>query len=149
MAQRSEEAVERARKEANAPYREPGPIDRAGEPLHRRAGVAPDDAVRFSAGLERMGEPAFERARLGRQLVRPGGRPFEHLEQPGDEQHVAQACLDRAGPGEQVVGDGIANAAEAKFIPALAFLKQRTEPRSEERRVGQERVSKCRSRWWP
>src|SRR3546814_19780394 len=32
-------------------------------------------------------------------------------------------------------------------LPALAFLRE-TEVRSEERRVGKECVSKCRSRWW-
>src|SRR3546814_20574276 len=49
-------------------------------------------------------------------------------------------------PPEQVSQE-IRDAFELGMLPPVSALK--TLPRSEERRVGKECVSTCRSRWWP
>jgi len=44
---------------------------------------------------------------------------------PGDEKHIAQACLDGGGAREEPIGYGVSNAANAKFVEGLPFRKAR------------------------
>src|SRR3546814_11759673 len=62
-----------------------------------------------------------------------------------------EAFLDASHPGTKViVGDGPALTDLGARYPAAVFLgKLGGEKRSEERRVGKECVSTCRSRWSP
>src|SRR3546814_12927165 len=46
-------------------------------------------------------------------------------------------------------GTGASASDPASFAAALSFYRSRLPSRSEERRVGKECVSTCRSRWWP
>src|SRR3546814_18375844 len=50
------------------------------------------------------------------------------------------------GPERAAIESGICAAGLADKVLLPGFVP---EPRSEERRVGKECVSKCRSRWWP
>ena len=128
VAHRRKQIVGRAWEQANSPGAQSGPIDRTGKTLQIGAGVTPDDPVRLAAGLESVGKAILEGAGFGRKLVSAAARTLQNLEQPWNEQHIAQPRLDCAGARKEVIGNGITDAAQAEFVTALPFLEQRHDP---------------------
>src|SRR3546814_15453717 len=99
-------------------------------------------------GAELAGEVRLVRIALGRRHVgqeqgRVGGQTFEG----------ASEAMDPA-PGFRCQANGLAEAPREMALAEIAALRDHgyrrigTHTRSEERRVGTECVSTCRSRWW-
>src|SRR3546814_18573297 len=69
---------------------------------------------------------------------------------------IAEVALQQAEQPQPVLLDHrlveavlLAQPLDARGIDVLALGAQLADQRSEERRVGKEWVSQCRSRWWP
>src|SRR3546814_17707441 len=81
---------------------------------------------------------------------RTGGERGQAAEQPGDHE---QAQLGRQPERLREPAQRQATAVAADEVGRQGAQRQRrtvrVEPRSEERRVGREYVSTCKSRWWP
>src|SRR3546814_14666039 len=97
-----------------------------------------------------MGERAFERDIANRHQTLRNGEgmdgfgPIALSQQVGAALHAEQGTiLER--PIDQAVAPGVS---AAQQIAELAFAEDMIGQRSEERRVGKEGVSTCRSRWW-
>jgi len=76
---------------------------KTGQALQTGPSIPPDDPVRLSSAPRRIGEPDFQRTRLGPELAFRNIPTFQHSEQPRNEEHVAQAGLNRARSGEEAV----------------------------------------------
>src|SRR3546814_18247410 len=67
-----------------------------------------------------------------------------HVESRGDRR-----TLDRGNDRGQIADAGFGLDPAGEVAADIAFVDKGIADRSEERRVGKECVSTCRSRWWP
>src|SRR3546814_12834264 len=66
-----------------------------------------------------------------------------------DRERARRRCRDRRGACHQLGADARAGGADPSAAGVRAARRAETQIRSEERRVGKECVSTCRSRWSP
>ena len=123
--QGDEQTVERARKDPDAPRAQASPIDGTRQPLEPWSCIPADDAVGLTAGFQGVGKPDFGVARLGAELRFRDFALFQRPIEPGNEQHVSQARLDRARARKEVIGDGIPDRPQPQLVAGLALLKER------------------------
>jgi hypothetical protein len=57
-------------------------------------------------------------------MCRGAGILGDDLENPGDEKHVAQACLDCTGAWEKVIRDRISDSSETQLVATFVLLKK-------------------------
>src|SRR3546814_600690 len=96
----------------------------------------PETHHKWSLRTSATGELVFDQVKVPKENILPG---VEGLKGP-------LSCLNQARYG---IAWGAIGAAMDCYDTALRYSGQRTQFRSEERRVGQECVSTCRSRWSP
>ena len=116
--QRREVAIRGSLKEPDAPAPESLPVDGVGQTLEVLAGLDADHALActLSARLQALHEAPLEFAGVPVCPVRGHLLAFELSVQPRDEQEVAGAGLDGAGPGEEVLRHGVPDRADAELV---------------------------------
>ncbi len=99
-------------------------VDAAGEPLNVLAGVAADHSRTGIAFNECFDKSGFTSAGLVIDLVKGEVLFFELPVDPGDKEEVAGAGLNGTGTGEEFVGEGVTDTADAEFITRIVFIEQ-------------------------
>ena len=103
-----------------------------------------------AAMFRRQGVPVFDSDAAVRRMQGPGGLLLAAIEalHPGV---TGAAGVDRAALGAAVMGDKLALHRLEKLIHPQVDRERRRflRRRSEERRVGKECLTQCRSRWSP